>query len=263
MIEEFGDPAQGGFYNASGAHRDLLLRLKTAQDASLPSGNSMAAYALLRLGRLTGDTDLEREAERSLRAFGRLLEQAPGAFHQMCLALDLHLGPRLEIAVIGKATHRRTAELLDVVHRLFLPRAVVAWSDGGSGAAGPLLEGKTLVDGEPAAYVCRDHACGMPVTTPWALERALSSDAPLAGLAGQPLGAEHPEAFTGRVPEVDVRGVPEAPRTGADARDRAGEPSGTRRIEPLPGERPPAGGPVPPEAPGSIRRLPPEAPPPA
>jgi uncharacterized protein len=37
----------------------------------------------------------------------------------------------------------------------------------------PLLAGRGLVNGSPAAYVCRDFTCLVPVTEPAALREAL------------------------------------------------------------------------------------------
>ena len=174
MQAEFGDP-DGGFFNTSTEHRDLIVRVKNAQDGSIPSGNSMAACALLRVGRLAGEVELERAGERTLRLFQRLMEHAPGAFHQMLLGVALHVGPRREIVIVGPRGDDRTEALLGTARRSFQPRAVLAWTDGtaeGVGAS-PLLAGKTLVAGAPAAYVCREGTCAAPVTTVEALEEAL------------------------------------------------------------------------------------------
>ncbi len=49
---------------------------------------------------------------------------------------------------------------------------VVAASPGTPGI--PLLEGRDLVAGEAAAYVCRNLVCERPVTDPEALRQALA-----------------------------------------------------------------------------------------
>jgi hypothetical protein len=177
MRREFADPA-GGFFNTARRHDDLIVRVKNAQDGSTPSGNSLAAGALLRLGRLLGRADLEEEGARTLRTFQPLLEQAPGAFHQSLLALDFFQGPRVEVAIVGRRADPATPELLRTARARLRPYCVLGWAAGDGlvpAGAPPWLEGKTLVDGQPAAYVCRDRTCAAPVTTPADLARALDA----------------------------------------------------------------------------------------
>jgi uncharacterized protein len=177
MRREFADPA-GGFFNTALRHDDLIVRVKNAQDGSTPSGSSLAAGALLRLGRLRSRADLEEEGAGTLRALQPLLEQAPGAFHQALLALDFLQGPRVEVAIVGPREHRTTRAFLRTVRARLRPHCVLAWASGDGlvpAGAPPWLEGKTLVDGQPAAYVCRDYACAAPVTAPADLARVLEA----------------------------------------------------------------------------------------
>ncbi len=175
--------ADGGLYNTGSAHDGLIVRMRNAQDGSTPSGNSTAALAFLRLGRLAGEAEIEKRGEEILRAFEPLFAQAPQAFHEMLLALDFHIGPRHEVVIAGPGEDPSTRALLETAQRAFMPRAVLAWTGGdgegaGSGPAGMLsriTEGKTTLGGSPAAYVCTGFACGLPVTTVDALERELAA----------------------------------------------------------------------------------------
>ncbi|MGB3194518.1 MAG: thioredoxin domain-containing protein, partial [Phycisphaerae bacterium] len=89
------------------------------------------------------------------------------------LALDFHLGPVREVAIIGPAGRADTEALLSTVHREFRPRTIWAWTDPERLAKAakdvPLLAGRGLVDGKAAAYVCVNFACRRPVTSPDAL----------------------------------------------------------------------------------------------
>ena len=82
-----------------------------------------------------------------------------------------------EIAVVGPADDQRTRELHRTAMLAAPPGAVIALGDGTDGAAVPLLEGRGLVEGSPAVYVCRDFTCQLPVTTPDALRTALTPSA--------------------------------------------------------------------------------------
>jgi uncharacterized protein YyaL (SSP411 family) len=159
MVERFADPERGGFFVDAPEGNGLVARRKEFDDHPTPAGNSMAAYVLLRLARVYGDGELERHAVGVFRLAHGLMERAPGAVSHLLCALDLHLSPPREIAVVGAADDLRAAALAS-----FRPNTVFAFSPEPTDAV-PLLAGKGLVDGKPAAYVCESFACQRPVTT--------------------------------------------------------------------------------------------------
>jgi uncharacterized protein len=161
-VERFEDPLHGGFFVAS-EESGLVARRKELDDNPTPSGNAMLATVLLRLARLYGDDELERKAVGVLRLAHSLLARAPAAVGQLLCALDFHLAPAREIAVIGESAELRAAVLAG-----FEPNTVFAFASGPddpAAAAIPLLQGKDLVDGRPAVYVCERFACQAPVTS--------------------------------------------------------------------------------------------------
>jgi uncharacterized protein YyaL (SSP411 family) len=81
-----------------------------------------------------------------------------------------------EIAVVGGPDDERTRALHQTALHAAPPGAVLALGDSTSSAV-PLLEGRGLVDGAPAAYVCRQFTCQSPVTTPAELTEVLSRPA--------------------------------------------------------------------------------------
>ena len=95
----------------------------------------------------------------ALRLVRDLLTRAPSAFGWALCALDLHLSPPRELAIVGGPE----SDVARAALRGFDPNAVVAF---GPAEDVPLLEGKTLVDGRPAVYVCERFACRAPVTDP-------------------------------------------------------------------------------------------------
>jgi uncharacterized protein YyaL (SSP411 family) len=158
-VELFGDDERGGFYLSPSHGEQLVARKKEFDDHPLPSGNSMLAHVLLRLARIYGDDELERRAVGVLRIVRDSLPRAPHAFGWALCALELHLSPPREIAVIGPPD----APVARAALAGFEPNTVVAF---GPGDGVPLLEGKGLVDGKPAVYVCERFACQAPVTEP-------------------------------------------------------------------------------------------------
>ncbi len=158
-VELFADDEHGGFFQAPVDGEQLVARKKDFDDHPSPSGNSMLAYVLLRLARIYGDDELERRAVSVFQLIGKTLVQAPSAFGWALVALDLHLAPRRELAIVGPAG----SEVAQAVLARWDPRAVIAF---GPAEGVPLLAGKSLVDGKPAVYICERFACRAPVTDP-------------------------------------------------------------------------------------------------
>jgi uncharacterized protein YyaL (SSP411 family) len=163
-VELFGDPERGGFFLTPADGEELVARQKSFDDNPTPSGNSMLAFVLLRLARIWGDDELERQALGALRLVRDLLPRAPSAFGWALCALDLHLSPPRELAILGGPG----SEIARAALAGFDPNAVVAF---GPADDVPLLVGKELVDGNPAVYVCERFACRAPVTDPAELAR--------------------------------------------------------------------------------------------
>jgi uncharacterized protein YyaL (SSP411 family) len=158
-VELFADEEHGGFFLSPAGGERLVARTKELDDHPLPSGNSMLAHVLLRLARIYGDDELERRGVSVLRLVRPALERAPAAFGWALVALDFHLSPPRELAIAGPVDSAVARAALAG----WQPRTVVAV---GPAAGVPLLEGKTLVGGEPAVYVCERFACRAPVTDP-------------------------------------------------------------------------------------------------
>jgi uncharacterized protein len=158
-VDLFADEERGGFFLAPAHGEPLVAQTKDLDDHPTPSGSSMLAYVLLRLARIYGDDELERRAVGVFRLVRDALGRAPSAFGWMLCALDLHLSPPREIAILGPPE----SEVARAALAGFDPNAVVAF---GPAEGVPLLEGKTLVDGRPAVYVCERFACRAPVTEP-------------------------------------------------------------------------------------------------
>ena len=171
MIERFADDENGGFFETSTDHERLVARRKDLEDHPIPSGNASAAYGLLRLAALTGEHEYEARAVSILRLLNELAPRHPQAFGHLLQAFDFHLSPVKEVALVGEELR----PLERVVRGTFRPHLVLAATSPAAEANGvPLLEGRSPVNGRPAAYVCEHFACKAPVTEPAELERLLA-----------------------------------------------------------------------------------------
>jgi hypothetical protein len=176
MIREFWDQS-GGFFFTGVSHEALIARNKDLQDSSVPSGNGMAAMALLRLARLTGRKEFQDKAEKTLRLCRSLMASSPMAAGQSLVALDYYLGPVREFAVVGALGKEETRDVLHLIQGRFEPNKVVALKDGNKKDAPvdemlPLLAGKTGTD-VVTTYICRDFVCQAPLEGKAALQAVL------------------------------------------------------------------------------------------
>jgi uncharacterized protein len=174
MIERFADTELGGFFTTSHDHEELVARRKDADDHPIPSGNSSAAFGLMRLAAVTGERTYEEHAVSVLRLLHRLVVEHPHAFAHLARALDFHLSPVREIALVAPAAADGVGELAGVVRSRLRPHLVIAGGPEGTERPELMLD-RTAVDGRAAAYVCENFACHRPVTEPGELESLLAA----------------------------------------------------------------------------------------
>ncbi|MDP1848859.1 MAG: thioredoxin domain-containing protein [Solirubrobacteraceae bacterium] len=172
IVERFGDPARGGFYQTSSDHEQLVARRKEIDDSPIPSGQSSAAFGLLRLAALTGEARYEDAGRGVLQLFGDLLRRSPLAFGHLLQALDFHLSAVREVALVGAGGADFRA-LERVVRGALRPNVVLAGGDGEDDGGVPLLTGRTARDGAATAYVCERFSCRAPLNEPAALAEVL------------------------------------------------------------------------------------------
>ncbi|AEG45628.1 thioredoxin domain-containing protein [Isoptericola variabilis] len=171
-LERFGDGA-GGFYDVADDAERLVSRPKDPTDGPEPSGQSSLAGALATYAALTGSSRHREAAEAAVAAAGTLAKQVPRfAGWTLAVAEALAAGP-LQVAVVGPDDGARLA-LERAARASSSPGLVLAVGEPDTPGV-PLLADRPLVDGRPAAYVCRGFVCDRPVTTVEELERALAS----------------------------------------------------------------------------------------
>lgn len=165
MIDRFYDDERGDFYLGE-AGTDLSFRTKEHDDGAMPSGNSVAAEVLFRLGAITGREKWRTMAERLVGAIAAHASQYPaGACFAQSVALQI-AHPLLRAACQSDSA-KDIARFSQITGRLYLKNAVCA--------ADPPAEG------EPTGYhLCVDEACAFPIRDESRLEEALEQQACLA-----------------------------------------------------------------------------------
>ena len=180
-VDRFWSHDTGGFRFAADDHEAMLIRHRDGYDGAMPSGNSIAMWNLLRLGRLVGRADLEERASQVSEAFGRDLRRAPSGHAHMVAALAAAGAPSLEVVIVGTPGAPDTEALLTVARQNAAPgSAIVLIPDGSRGEHVRRLvayaAAHSTIDNRATAYVCRDFVCRLPTTDPSHLATLLTEE---------------------------------------------------------------------------------------
>ncbi len=180
MVELFADDEEGGFFLAGKDGEKLIAPTKPSSDGAIPSGNSIAALALLKLGRLTMNRHFEEQGGKVLDAFSAQLEQAPTYSSAMLEALSFSLGPGSEIIIAGSGESPDTRQMLKLARNKFLPNVVVLLHDQDKADSSlyeiiPFVKNQIAVEGKATAYVCRNYACNKPINSVGEFEDMLAA----------------------------------------------------------------------------------------
>jgi len=179
MVDLFHDPQGGAFFSTGRDIPPPPARRQDFADNPAPSGNALAAEALLTLAAYTGDEAARDQAEGIFRAAGPWMERAPAAVGHLLGTLLVALSPPRQLAVVGPPGHPGTRSLLAVAEEQYRPELFVAPGDGVTSGGVFLLEGRRPLDGRPAAYLCRDFSCAPPTTDPAELRQMLNEGFPV------------------------------------------------------------------------------------
>jgi len=178
MIDIFWDKEAGGLYFTGKGNEPLIARSKELYDGALPSGNSVAALNLLRLGRMTGSPALEQRAEQLVRAFSRKVLEQPMAYTQLLIALDFMVGPSKEIVIAGDPALEATQAMVTAIQKAFMPNKVLLLRHQGEerkrlAALSSFVEAMVPIDNKPTVYICEQYACQRPIKDMGQLQSAL------------------------------------------------------------------------------------------
>jgi uncharacterized protein len=162
MLTKFFDSENGGFWQSVSDSKDLIMRIKDDYDGAEPSGNSVAALALLKLGAITGRKHFVEAAEQTLRLFAGRLQNLPQAMPFMLHALDFRLQEPRRIVIAGDANSANFHELLRAAHSVYQPNKIVLGNAGAVEEFARTLPAKT----KTMVYICTSNSCQPPTEDP-------------------------------------------------------------------------------------------------
>ena len=181
VLESFQDAQAGGFFFTAEDHEALIVRHKDLQDNAVPSGNSMAATALMRLSLLSGAERYRAAAEKSMQATMDMISRYPSAAGQMLQAVDMMVGPSYELVLMADGQAEEASRARQLLQSQYMPNRVLASVLPGSEGV-PLLEdllaGKTQLGDSPTLYICEGFTCQAPAQGIEEIEHALEELSP-------------------------------------------------------------------------------------
>ncbi len=176
MVEDFWDDKNGGFFLGSDQSEKLIVRSKTAYDGAIPSGNSVAVMNMVKLTRITGNTNWAGLAEKTIRAFSEDVNRVPTGYTLMLTAFMFDTQNSKEIVIVGDSRDRNTKRFLHTIRAGYAPHKVLLFKDtaGNDNKLEQLASWTSTqnsINGKPTAYVCKNFACNQPTSD---LQTALS-----------------------------------------------------------------------------------------
>ncbi len=164
LAEHFWDEEHGSFFMNADNHEDLIIRPKSNYDLSVPSGNSVAAFAFLKLFHITQDERLLNTATKIMESQGQMAAENPFAFGMLLNAMYLYVVKPTEITVLNTENQI----IYDYLRKEFIPAGIIIMLQNKEQLdklkGYPFFEGKEFGQ-KTSAYVCKNFTCSLPLST--------------------------------------------------------------------------------------------------
>ena len=179
MIDLFWDETHDGFFY-SGADNEVLIKQgKEIYDGAIPSSNSVALLNLIRLGRITGEANLEKKAERLTGAFATRIKAYPSAYTQFLAGLDFLIGPSREIVIVEGRKGRNYLPMVEAIQKPFVPNKILLLRPADDSvdrisALAPFTRDLRARKDESVVHICKQHSCQNSITGLEELDSAMA-----------------------------------------------------------------------------------------
>jgi uncharacterized protein YyaL (SSP411 family) len=165
FINHFWDKDAGGFFFTPDYGEKLIVRQKEIYDGAIPSGNSVAMLNLLKIGRITANTEFDKMADSINKAFSNQVSKHPSAFTQFLVSLDFAIGPSREIIFAGKFNPED--QMLKSINEIYFPNRVLLFKDSDEALSiTPYLQSYQALEEKTIVYVCENYTCKLPAYNP-------------------------------------------------------------------------------------------------
>lgn len=177
--ERFGDAGHPGWRETLPGGPGQPAVWHTASDNALPAGSSVMTEVCLFLARVTGENRWQVRAETAIGARQDRARRDPLHHGWLLRQIETLAAPPITVVIVGMPGAARDA-LTQVATRRPRPGTVTVTAAPTGAPTGTVLDGRSEIDGQPAAYVCRAFTCQPPVTTAADLTARLQLSDPAA-----------------------------------------------------------------------------------
>ena len=165
----FWDDKNGGYFFTDSRSEELIVRQKESYDGAIPSGNSVSAFNLVRLGRITMDAEFEKKATRIGEVFGENIKNSPVSHTYLLSVIDYLSGPSYEIIIVDGEKKEGSKEFFKIINKHFIPNKIVIYKSEDrdfSKVSGlkAFIDELHPIDNKTTAYICKNYYCELPVT---------------------------------------------------------------------------------------------------
>ncbi|WAA08608.1 thioredoxin domain-containing protein [Fervidibacillus albus] len=166
MMHLFWDQEHGGFFFTGYDAETILVKDKEIYDGALPSGNSVAATSLLKLGRLTGTFEYVEIVYEMYSLFKEEVEQIPAVHTFFLQSLLIEQFPQKEVVIIGPKNCQKRKKLLKRIQQAYTPElsVIVAEDPKQLAQVAEFAKHYRMVNHETTIYICENFACKQPTT---------------------------------------------------------------------------------------------------
>jgi len=164
LVNHFWDPKSNSFFMTSDDHEKLIIRPKSNYDLSLPSGNSVSAFVMLRLFHLSQEQSFLEITTKIMESQAQMAAENPFGFGYLLNTISMYIQKPTEITVINS----ENSEICETLNLDYLPNSILIAIKNPSQLDAllkyPFFEGKLFED-KTSVFVCKDFTCSLPLHT--------------------------------------------------------------------------------------------------
>jgi hypothetical protein len=162
LVDHFWDSENNNFFMTSDNHEKLIIRPKSNYDLSLPSGNSVSAFVMLRLYHILHEQKFLDITTKILESQAQMAAENPFGFGYLLNTLVIYLEKPVEITIINQ----ENSEICQSLISKYLPNSFrVTINDSAQLeklSEYPFFAGKTF-ESKTSVFVCKDFSCSLPL----------------------------------------------------------------------------------------------------